>query len=49
MADGNEADCAMFARILKEFRQQWEIDALFVADAALYNEENIEQMHSLRW
>lgn len=28
---------------------QWEIDALFVADAALYCEENIKQMDSLRW
>ena len=28
---------------------QWEIDALFVADAALYCKENIEQMDSLRW
>lgn len=31
VANGNEADQAMFARILKQFRQQWEIDALFVA------------------
>jgi transposase len=39
----------MFARILKEFKQQWQIDALFVADAALYSEENLQQMDSLRW
>lgn len=49
VADGNEADSAAFAEILKEFRQQWEIDALFVADAALYCEENIKQLDSLRW
>jgi transposase len=49
VADGNEADQAIFARILKEFRQQWQIDALFVADAALYCQENIKQMDSLRW
>ncbi|WP_193200996.1 IS1634 family transposase [Nostoc sp. MG11] len=49
VADGNEADCAMFAQIFKEFRQQWEIDALFVADAALYTEDNLKQMDSLRW
>lgn len=49
VADGNEADCAMFAQILKQFRQQWEIDALFVADAALYNEDNLKQIDSLRW
>ncbi len=49
VADGNEADSAMFAKILQEFHQQWEIDALFVADAALYSQDNIKQMDSLRW
>ncbi|QKQ72195.1 IS1634 family transposase [Nostoc sp. TCL240-02] len=49
VADGNEADSAVFAQILKEFRHQWEIDALFVADAALYTEGNLKQMDSLRW
>lgn len=49
MADGNESDSAIFAHLLREFRQQWEIDALFVADAALYSQENLQQMHSLRW
>jgi transposase len=43
VADGNEADSAMFGQILQEFRQQWEIDALFVADAALYSEDNLKQ------
>jgi transposase len=32
-----------------EFRQQWQIDALFVADAALYNAQNLAQMKQLRW
>lgn len=49
VADGNEADCAAFSSILKQFRQQWQLDALFVADAALYGLENIQQMKSLRW
>lgn len=49
VADGNEADQAMFAKLLREFRQQWQIDALFVADAALYSEENLQQIQSLRW
>ena len=38
VADGNEADQAMFAQILREFRQQWNVEALFVADAALYSQ-----------
>jgi transposase len=49
VADGNEADSAMFAQLLQEFHQQWEIDALFVADAALYSQDNLKQMESLRW
>jgi len=49
VADGNESDCAMRAQMLNDFRQQWQVDALFVADAALYSKENLPQMHSLRW
>lgn len=36
VADGNESDSAMFASIIMNFKKQWKIDALFVADAALY-------------
>lgn len=49
VADGNESDQATFAQILRQFQQQWQIDALFVADAALYSKENLQQMQSLRW
>lgn len=35
--------------IITEFREQWQIDALFVADAALYTAENLTQMNQLRW
>lgn len=49
VADGNESDTAMFATIIADFKQQWQIDALFVADAALYTEENLQQMKQLRW
>ena len=50
VADGNEADRAMFACVCsKSLGVQCEIDALFVADAALYCEENIKQMDSWRW
>nr|WP_267921658.1 IS1634 family transposase [Nostoc favosum] len=34
---------------IANFKQQWQIDALFVADAALYTEENLKQMQQLRW
>jgi transposase len=49
VGDGNEADSAIFARLVTEFREQWQIDALFVADAALYNADNLAQMTQLRW
>jgi len=47
--DGNESDSAMFATLLADFKRQWQIDALFVADAALYTQENLQQMFHLRW
>jgi len=35
VADGNESDRAIFAQLIREFNREWDIDALFVADAAL--------------
>lgn len=49
VADGNESDSAMFAKLIADFKRQWLLDALFVADAALYTEENLQQMKQLRW
>lgn len=49
VGDGNESDSAMFATLLADFKRQWQIDALFVADAALYTQENLQQMFHLRW
>jgi len=40
VGDGNESDSAMFATLLADFKRQWQIDALFVADAALTPEES---------
>jgi len=37
----------MFATLLADFKRQWQIDALFVADAALYTQENLQQMFHL--
>ncbi len=49
VADGNESDRGVFASLIRDFRQEWNIDALFVADAALYSADNIKQLQSLRW
>lgn len=49
VADGNEADQAMFAELLRDFRAQLDFDALFVSDAALYGAGNLASLGSLRW
>jgi transposase len=49
VASGNESDSAVFAQIFREFKQQLELDALMVADSALYTAPNILKMANLRW
>ena len=49
VASGNESDQAIFAQLIKEFREQWDCESLFVADAALYSKENLESLSKLRW
>jgi transposase len=49
VASGKESDSAVFAKIFREFKKQLELDALIVADSALYTAPNIEQMATLKW
>jgi transposase len=49
VADGNEADKAVFAQVLRDFRQQLNLNTLMVADSALYSAPNLEQMKDLKW
>jgi transposase len=49
VASGNESDSAGFAQIFKEFKKQLELEALMVADSALYTAPNIFKMATLRW
>jgi transposase len=49
VADGNEADNAVFAKILGEFREQLTLDSLMVADSALYSASNLALMVNLKW
>lgn len=49
VASGNESDSAGFAQIFKEFKKQLELEALMVADSALYTAPNILKMATLRW
>lgn len=49
VADGNEADQAVFAELLTDFRERLDLDALFVTDAALYGAHNLASLRNLRW
>ena len=49
VADGNEADKAVFAKLMHEFGQQFCWDVLMVADSALYSAPNLKLLQGLRW
>ena len=49
VADGNQADSAVFGQILSSFKQQLNLDSLFVADSALYTANNLEIIKNLKW
>ncbi|QLE39391.1 IS1634 family transposase [Nostoc sp. C052] len=48
-ASGNQSDTKTFAKTLVNFRENIDIDALMVADSALYSAENLNLMKSLKW
>jgi transposase len=49
VADGNESDSGVFAQILCDFKKQLNLDALMVADRALYTDPNLALMTTLKW
>ena len=49
VSSGHQSDKAVFAERLQAFAQQWAVDGLLVADAALYSAENLAVMDTLRW
>ena len=48
-ADGNEADKTVFANLLRDFKEQFDVEALFVADSALFSKENVQSLRGLSW
>lgn len=48
-ADGNWADSSVFAQILCEFKKQFEVEGLMVADSALYRDNNLKLLGNLKW
>lgn len=49
LSDGNQSDKTRFAELMQEFKCQWNFEGLYVADSALYSEENLQQLSGLRW
>lgn len=51
VGNGNDADQAVFTEVIAEFQQQWKAarPEVYVADAALYNEENLEALEKTPW
>jgi len=47
--DGNEADKAVFGKILVEFKKQIDFDSIMVCDSALYSQENLKLIEHLKW
>ncbi|MHC5914122.1 MAG: IS1634 family transposase [Nostoc sp.] len=47
--DGNEADKAVFGKILVEFKKQINFDSIMVCDSALYSQENLQLIEDLKW
>ena len=48
-ASGNENDKDRFAGLIQRFRELVDVDALFVADSALYSAPNLRALSKLRW
>lgn len=49
VGDGNESDQAIFPQVLRDFKKHLDLDALMVADSALYSEPNLVEMATLKW
>lgn len=49
IADGNQADKAVFGKRLQAFAQQWDVEGMLVADSALYSQDNLQRMGELKW
>ena len=51
VGNGNDADPAVFTEVIAQFQQQWKAakPKVYVADAALYNEENLIALGQTPW
>jgi transposase len=49
VSDGNESEAKVFAKLIHDYQAQLNLETLFVADAALYNEENLKRLETLSY
>ncbi len=49
VGSGNEADKAVFGKILVEFNRQINFESIMVCDSALYSQENLKLIEHLKW
>ena len=49
VADGNEADKAVFGQIAKEYKSMVDFETMIVGDSALYTENNLQLMSEIIW
>lgn len=49
VASGNQSDRQAFGRLMQDFHQHWDVETLFVVDAAFYSKPNLKRVESLHW
>ena len=49
LSDGNQSDQQVHGQRIQAFQEQWQMEGLYVADAALYSEANLQKLAGLKW
>lgn len=49
VASGNQSDRQEFGRLMQDFDSAWNVETLFVVDAAFYSAPNLKRVQSLNW
>lgn len=49
VSDGNESEAKVFGELIRNYQRQLSLDSLFVADAALYTEQNLNRLEGLSY
>ena len=49
VSDGNESEAKVFAELIRGYQRDLNLDSLFVADAALYNEQSLHLLGELSY